>query len=724
MRLTIVQRFFALLFLILCSVLVATAIALDRPWLGLSLEPRRDGGGVVVRATDRDGPARAVLVQSRLAAISAKGERIDLLALDRIEEPDALESYEIYERFMARQGRLAGLAAAAEVELLLEAEGGAVTTVRVSPEPERPLSSLPPAYWFQLGCAVIIAIIGAWVASIRRGDPQTAMFALAGYGASLSILTAAIYSTRELALPEGLFRVLSILNHGGAMAFAAFMIGLFAIYPKRLGIPWLFPASAAFLLASWVLNILQLVPDITTGFYLPVLLAMSMITVLIGAQYVATRGDLPARRALLWLGISVLVGAGAFTVLIALPLLMGSEGLLSQSYSFGFFPLIYLGVALGLTRYRLFDLDRWAFGVLSYVMAVLLFVAIDGLLVSVLTLNFEMSLGIAAILIGLFYLPLRDWAAGRFLAVRDVEPYELFRLSSEIALQTTPGERAARWEKALTDFFAPLALERPKTSAASVPVVADEGRALDIPAYGWSGPLRLMHLNRGRRLFGTPHARMVEQFSLLVMEAERNRQAYDLGVREERSRIARDLHDNVAGMLLSSLHAREPASARDQVRGALSDIREIVHGLSQRSEALSHVVAYLRAETLERLHDIEVEWPQGEADDASLPLSYPVYRHLTSTHRELVSNVIRHGRSPSVSIRTTLQDGWLVHRLENSFEPAARDERERGGGNGLVNLKRRAAELGGSFTFERGVARAVAEVRLPLNAVSPQTAAS
>ena len=50
--------------------------------------------------------------------------------------------------------------------------------------------------------------------------------------------------TVQLALPGELFRALSMLNHAGALIFAAFMIGLFTLYPKNLGLRWLFPLSA------------------------------------------------------------------------------------------------------------------------------------------------------------------------------------------------------------------------------------------------------------------------------------------------------------------------------------------------------------------------------------------------------------------------------------------------------------------------------------------------
>lgn len=49
---------------------------------------------------------------------------------------------------------------------------------------------------------------------------------------------------------------------------------------------------------------------------------------------------------------------------IIAPNLVGLPPMLSQGVAFLFFLLIYVGVALGVARYRLFQLDEWAFRIL------------------------------------------------------------------------------------------------------------------------------------------------------------------------------------------------------------------------------------------------------------------------------------------------------------------------------------------------------------------------
>jgi two-component system, NarL family, sensor histidine kinase DevS len=714
-RLTVVQRLALGLAMtaVLCAAIVL--VAARQPWLGLGLAPAAEGTDILVTSVSPGGPAAGrVAPGSRLVAISAPGGagRIALAAIDVIEEPDAVENYDRYNAFMQRQSAIHALLTRGPAELHVVRPGEAPATIAVQALPARPVGDLPFAFWFQMGCAVVIMVIALWVTALRPQRRDVSLFAWAGYGVVLSALAASVYSTRELALDGSLFLALGLANHAGAMMFAIFMIGLFTVYPVDLRLSWLFRIAAVVLSGWYVVNALQLFPDNVTGFYLGILLAMLTIIALIALQYRATRGDLAARKALLWLGITVLVGAGAFTVLMALPILVGVQPVLSQAYSFGFFPIIYLGVALGLTRYRLFDLDRLALDVLTYLLAAVLFLVIDILLVTALAVNLSVSVAITAIIVGLVYLPLRNHLVARMTGDRDSDPFELFQASTEIALQPTREQRAERWQAALEKFFRPLSLAASPVSVAR-PVIRDDGTALALPAYDWSPALELRHNAGGKRLFGPPHARIVEKLSGLVSEAERSRRAYDRGVTEERHRIGRDLHDNVGAMLLSSLAARDDTASRQFVRSALGDIKEIVNGLSADSEPLGHVVAELRAETFDRLAGRPVRWPAGDADEASVSLPYPAYRAFTSAHREMISNAVRHGGQGEISIETSVVGGMLVHRVTNALPEGTRQTGGIGG-HGLANLSRRSADIGGEFVFAVEEGRAVAEIRLPV----------
>src|SRR5690606_26865198 len=156
-------------------------------------------------------------------------------------------------------------------------------------------------------------------------------------------------------------------------------------------------------------------------------------------QFRVTRGHPRDRAALTWLGLAVVVGAGAFVGTVITPHLLGIGALVSQGQAFLFFLLIYVGVALGVARYRLFQLDEWAFRILFYVIGVLLLLVIDAILIVTIIDERAPAFALSLLIVALVWLPLRDMLA-RFV-LRRSEPARgnLFRQVMDVAL--TPLER-------------------------------------------------------------------------------------------------------------------------------------------------------------------------------------------------------------------------------------------------------------------------------------------
>ena len=65
------------------------------------------------------------------------------------------------------------------------------------------------------------------------------------------------------------------------------------------------------------------------------------------------------RAALRWFMLSAMVGTFTFVVFTFGSRMFGVFPPMQQGYAFGFFLAMYLGLALGVGRYHLFDLDRW-----------------------------------------------------------------------------------------------------------------------------------------------------------------------------------------------------------------------------------------------------------------------------------------------------------------------------------------------------------------------------
>ena len=105
--------------------------------------------------------------------------------------------------------------------------------------------------------------------------------------------------------------------------------------------------------------------------------------------------------------MSVTLGAGGFVITAILPTLLGQEVLVQQSTAFLFFLLIYAGIALGVARYRLFDLPLWSAGILFYGLGVALLLFLDAVLIYGLSIGRAPAFATSLAVIGMLYLPLR-----------------------------------------------------------------------------------------------------------------------------------------------------------------------------------------------------------------------------------------------------------------------------------------------------------------------------
>ena len=708
----------ALATLVVCVVVIAAAVR--QPWLGMQLVAHQDTVRIVGVAPG--GPSDELAADlaeaggAGLQLLSLGG--VPLLGQDLLEEPDFIDAYEAMDAMFARQTRLHQ--ALQDAPVLIEILHPDTRTTRhlVLPAAARPVSDLPAVFWFQLFCGAACLLIGVWVWVLRPSDWATRMFALTGLMFPFSTFSAAIYSTRELAIDGGVFRLLSSLNHFGAFMFGAALIGLFLCYPRQIVQPRMLLVAPALLLAWLATDVLRLAPDQDLGMRLPVLLALLCVVLLAVVQWRLTRGDPRARAALSWLSLSVVIGSGLFVLSMVASTLLGWLPPLRQGYAFGFFLIMYGGLALGLRRYRLFELDEWAFRILLWVGSALALLMLDGLLIFALRLEPFASLGIALLVAGFLYLPARSALWRRMVERRRIPEHVLFQSVMDVAFRATESERVDAWHALVRQIFDPLELEAAPSpddpeAAAHLqhgrPRIRRDGLEMLLPAAASSPPLAVRYPWQGRELFGIAHARLARQLVALMRHADAGRAAHERGVQEERRRVARDLHDDLGAQLLTALHRPTLEETRSAVRDAIGEMRTVVAGLNGERAGLCALLANLRLETAARLESagISLDWPVSACPDG-VELDYRTAKHLASMHRELVSNVIRHSGASRLTVGVSLERGWIEMTVrddgagpcsscaDDADAPSASAGRQ---GNGLRNLGLRIEELGGRWSI-------------------------
>ena len=702
-------------------------VALSQPWLGVRLVAGPDDSATV-HSVHPDGPAEGSVPQgATLLSVAAPGlPALPVDALDLTEEPDALPDPAAMRAFFAKQTELHARMAAPTTHLLIRPQGATDPVMQeIRPAATRPLGDLPGVFWVQLGVGLAGVVLGGWVMALRREDRAVQFFGLAGLGLMISADAAALYSTRELALSTEVFTIASRLNYLGTLVFGIGMINLFLIYPSRLAgraVLWLVAA----LFATCILTVFVDWPDALLDRQAPVALAMLILLAAVLAQVVMNRRNPTARAMLGWFGLSVLVGAGGFGLTVTLPLLMGATPSLSQGYAFLFFLVIFVGLAMGIARYRLFELSDWSFRILFYMGGVLLLLVLDAALILGLALDRAPALGLALAVVGLVYLPLRDVLARHLRNDRGLAREELFALVGDVALATRAEDRDAALHALLQRLFDPLRIEQGPT-AFDVAGLRDGGETLEIPLpHGLPG-IRLHWARQGRVLFNRRDEQLARSVVEMLDRSIARQRAHDAAVETERRRINRDMHDNIGVQLLGALHSSDAERKDMLIRQTLSDLRQIVSNPAEDGAVLAQLLADLRREIGDHLEaaGIGMAWQDSglSAGDApQITLTALQAQTVRALLRETVSNALRHSEARNVLVRFLPLPGERLSLIVEDDGTGAKGDWLRRG-SGLSNLRFRVEACGGTLVIEPAQGGTRVRATLPLAGVrAPDTA--
>ena len=681
---------------------LAVHVAGSQPWLGFSVVPAADA--VRVDSVAADGPAAAVLAPGdRLLAVSSSEGRLLLEGWDAVAEPDDARDYADYNRFFARQQTLWQILHGAELSLQVQsltADGEALNPRWISLHITQPrgLANLPLLFWYQLACGLSVLLMGVAAWAFVQSERGPLLYALAGLAIALAIIASAIYTTRELTLSPDWFLLLSRMNQAGAMLFAGTGTALFWYYPVRLAaFPFerlMLPLVALTLLANWM----QWLPDLDVAARYPLLLWFALDVVFASLQWRRTRREPVERARLKWLLFAWFAGAFGYLLLVIVPQVFGMQSVAHQSYAWGLFVLTYLGIALGIVRYRLFDLDRWILQAWFWFAFGVLFLVLDALLVMWLELETRMGLLLSLALIGWAYLPLRQGFL-TWLMPKDSRQSLHDRLPA-ILQQAFEYQRpvAEQWAAALRDIYQPLSCD--SAPDGSELRILDNGLRLQVPAVGEGEGLVLSYAAAGSRLFDRQDLAFCRQALTLFSYAQQYHQSYQSGVISERRRVARDLHDDVGARLLSVVYRAQGSDELQQLaRDCLRELREVIQGLQKGTVQLQQSYARWQAEARERcrLFGLTLDM-QLEPEARTRLLSPRSERNLSRILREAFSNTFKHAGATGVQVRLRLAG----ERLILDFCDDGRGLLASGltsEGVGLVGTRQRCEELGGEVRW-------------------------
>ena len=213
----------------------------------------------------------------------------------------------------------------------------------------------------------------------------------------------------------------------------------------------------------------------------------------------------------------------------------------------------------------------------------------------------------------------------------------------------------------------------------------------------------------------------------------------ELSVLQERSRLARDLHDAVTQKLFSiRAHARAAAvlAARDPVDAARvraeievvgelgaeahAELRAAIDGLAPPDLAAAGLAESLRryAALAGRAHRVRVTFTAGDLPALGPRAEAALYR----VAQEALHNALRHAGASGVRVALSTVPGQVVLEVSDDghgFAPEAPS-----GGVGLASMRERAAAAGAELTIRSGQAGTMVRMTVPFKVVSVTPAPS
>lgn len=186
---------------------------------------------------------------------------------------------------------------------------------------------------------------------------------------------------------------------------------------------------------------------------------------------------------------------------------------------------------------------------------------------------------------------------------------------------------------------------------------------------------------------------------------------------KERTRIARDLHDDLGGSLNSvalslDMMQREPPEpdsinrkihhCSTMVRQVARSVDEIVWAINPRNDTLRYVIDYISQFAVEFMHAAEIPCRVDLPDNIPDRLLSPEARHnLFLVVKEALNNIARHARASEVRLRITTVENQIAITIEDNgrgFECAP----DNASSDGLRNMRQRMEEIGGRCQMASG----------------------
>jgi signal transduction histidine kinase len=687
---------------------VATLLALQKPWLGIQVSYQPDSSVLKIKKVIENGPAwNKLKAGDEIIGIESAGKLVASNPLYNIEEPAIIATYEKANAFFRAQDELASLLTNETLKIHLTNR-----SITLSPQAKRPLASLPLInYWFVVLYGFTAFIIGLNVWSFRRGEVVTRILAIAGSSFFIGALFNAINLSREIAYPADFFYSIASISHFGVILFAFSAVAILWNYPKRISS---FPATLLlylFFLFIWINQTWQFIQLPFHAYYFHFLIDFIFLTAFAIRQWHQARDSAIDQAALQWLLFTLVISLGITIAFFYIPTIYSTQPLISISTTFFSALLVFIGLTMGIIKYRLFNLSQVWLEAWVWIIGGSILLLIDLALIYLLELASGFAFALSAVIVGWVYFPARQWISINVLKLqpRSIEYYFPVLIDKLIAIETSK-TLFDKWEDILKEIFHPLEIIYIDEPREKIKLI-NNNISLLVPSLDSKSTLSLNYRNNGKKLYTQNDIRLCTGIFDLTRYTANIKHAHEEGAQEERKRIARDLHDDIASQLLTLIHRSNDLAITEKSRDILKTLRETIYSLDTEATidvrtVLDHLFELVH-ERIE-LAGIALEW-EVEKFNQDITLSPRQHINLKRIMQEAISNIIKHANARQVTVFINVNFNNM--QLQICDDGIGGNIEDWIAGKGLNNIRTRIEEINGQVSWHHNAKSGITSER-------------
>ena len=409
-------------------------------------------------------------------------------------------------------------------------------------------------------------------------------------------------------------------------------------------------------------------------FYFPTIFLLLLAIYFLTKQAKLCASNSKVKTLFWWMMISILGGIGIIFLVYIIPIMLLDFSLFSTWIANTFCFTIFLSFVIGANHSELFSIKDWWFKIWSIIGFCILLLIFDVLFIVLLTLllfntipPYHLPLSLVLIWIYLFFrYKIKAYYQKDSPPYPFTQPISLFHESLH----------EKNFIQKLNDLYDPLAIEtidaffnKPTSSSdglilsVSLPLSVDDQALYQ---HSFLKGYQLIGKNKGKHSFDSKDEKFISQLIEHYQYSQKLEDEKKVMLTKERERIMRDLHDDVAGDLLSLSHRVENKELKQQAQQALKNLRDIVYSIDDdQHQSLDELIANWRYET-KQLTDcmgVSLNWPVFTFE-ISISINVSKAKQISRIFRELRSNALNNN-TQNLIVTFQLKNNYLDFTIAN-----------------------------------------------------------